>query len=366
MAHTESQCPTGRHRRHTCRIIGHLGLTKARQERIFERISRAYKNFTMAAPSESPFTIGPLGDAMPLYCPRTRLPLYFENGKLVTRPSDGSAPQIWGYSNGFPDLIEGQRFEDAIDSKCRCYEACSNEYSTEHYWIPLMRQLFKDRDPNLPPPRLLSVGCGIGVEVDLLCQAGFACYGVDNGNRTLDWPARQHTKGLMLANAMHLPFADASFDVVFCGCVFPHVGVVGDSRTPAPTCEADRAKLAADMIRVLKPGGYTVACSPNRFFPFDLFHDRVHGTYIPPYNSPFSRFLMSIGDYRSMFTKAGCQWVKSLPVEGFWGFVTMRKSLKGRLLSTPIRISFKLASLSWLKFLRYSPFVPWIAVIGRK
>ena len=82
------------------------------------------------------------------------------------------------------------------------------------------------------------------IEVDLLCDAGFACFGIDNGNRTVDWAKRRHSEGLVMANGMSLPFADGSFDAVSCGCVFPHVGVVGDTARTSPQCEAHRQQLA--------------------------------------------------------------------------------------------------------------------------
>jgi SAM-dependent methyltransferase len=169
-----------------------------------------------------------------------------------------------------------------------------------------------------------------------------------------------------MANGMALPFEDGTFDAVFCGCVFPHVGVVGDSSQVSETGAQQRQRLANEMARVTRKGGYVIACSPNRRFPFDIFHGRKSGSYKPRFNPPWSRFLISTGDFRKMFVKAGCHRVDALPVEGFWGFVTMQKSLKGRMLSWPIRLSFRMASSNAFSFLRSSPFVPWIAVQCQK
>lgn len=308
--------------------------------------------------------VGPSGSEVPLFCPRTKLPLFPEGDLLVARDAEGNQVSSWERENGFLNLVEGQRFDDETNEGCRCYEVESNTYTTKHFWIPRFKELFPDYKTN--PPKILAIGCGVGTEVDLLCSAGFACFGVDNGNRSADWPKRKNNKGLLLANAMNLPFEDESFDAAFCGCVFPHVGVVGDSNKVAEHGLDDRQRLASEMIRVLKSGGHVLACSPNRHFPFDIFHGRETGSYVPKFNPPGSRFLLSIDDYQEMFEKGGCDTIKALSVEGFWGFVTMKKSLKGQLFSAPIRFVFRLVSLRCFSFLRGTCIVPWISVGGTK
>jgi len=308
--------------------------------------------------------VGPEGAVIPLICPSSRQQLC-EHAEGVTAFDNGGKPvRVWEKRNGFFDLILGERFDDSTDEACRCYEVESNKYSTENFWVPLFQKLFPDYKTR--KYKLLAMGCGIGVEVDILCDAGFACFGIDNGNRTVEWIRRKHPEGLLMANGLALPFEDGTFDAVFCGCVFPHVGVVGDSSHVSAQSEQERQQLANEMVRVTRKGGHVIACSPNRRFPFDIFHGRKSGSYKPQWNPPWSRFLLSTADFRKLFGKAGCDSVKALPVEGFWGFVTMQKSLKGRLMSLPIRLSFRAASTRLLSFLRSSPFVPWIAVQCRK
>jgi len=296
-----------------------------------------------------------------LICPETKRPLYEVDGGCAAYDEAGNIARLWKETNGFLDLIYGDRFDDATDEACRCYEVESNTYSSKHYWIPLFKKMFPDSDKK--KYKILAIGCGIGVEVDLLCEAGFACFGIDNGNRAVEWNKRKHPEGLIMANGMALPFENGAFDAVFCGCVFAHVGVIGDSNQVSPTGEAERQKLAKEMVRVCRPDGHVVACSPNRYFPFDIFHGRAAGSYKPKFNPPWSHFLLSVSDFRKMFQVAGAKRFETLPVEGFWGFVTMRNSFKGRLLSAPIRLAFRLASE--FSFLRSSPIVPWIAVKGQ-
>ncbi len=300
------------------------------------------------------------GEEIELLCPETRRPLFESEGAAVCYDENGGQLRAWRRNNGILDLVSGARFDDSTDAACRCYEVESNTYSAEHYWIPLFQKLFPDWRAR--PPRLLAMGCGVGTEVELLCKAGFACWGVDNGNRSVDWANLDCRQSLIMANGMSLPFADGTFDAVFCGCVFPHVGVVGDSNQTASSCANDRQRLADEMARVTRRGGAVIACCPNRWFPVDIFHGRASGSYVPRWNPPWSKFLLSVSDFRKMFRKAGAERSETLPVEGFWGFVTMRRSLKGRILSFPIRLMFRAASMPGLAFLRPTPLVPWIAV----
>jgi SAM-dependent methyltransferase len=314
----------------------------------------------MNSDSPSDLVAGPPGKEMRLVCPLTGHRLCLLKGEVVTLDSAGVVLHHWHRDNGFLDLVVGTRFLDTTEEAGRLYEIESNTYSTEHYWIPLFRKMFPDY--KLKTRSILAVGCGIGVEVDLLCEAGFACFGVDNGNRTVDWPHRRHPEGLLLANGMNLPFANGAFDAVFCGCVFPHVGVVGDSRDVTEHFWDDRQRLASEMVRVTRRGGHVIACSPNRRFPFDIFHWRKPGCYRVTCNPPWSRFLLSVSDFRRLFRNAGASEVRALPVAGFWGFVTMRKSWKGQLLSLPLRFMFHLASQPAGVFLRSTPLLPWITV----
>ena len=308
---------------------------------------------------EKPLQIGPPGAQITLTCPETRRPLVERAGKTIACDDDGRILHQWEKKSGFFDLVVGEHFEDATEEACRCYETESNAFSTEFYWIPLFRSLFAGQPK---PIRLLAIGCGIGVEVDLLCDAGFACFGIDNGNRTVDWASRRHRENLVMANGRHLPFADGTFDAVFCGCVFPHVGVVGDTNRVSAQFEEHRQELANEMVRVTRKGGHVIACCPNRLFPFDLFHGRKAGSYQPKFNPPWSRYLLSVSDFRRLFRRAGASELQKLPVEGFWGFVTMRRTLKGRILSWPIRLVFRTASRRMFSCLRGSSLMPWIAV----
>ena len=265
--------------------------------------------------------------------------------------------------DGFPDLVLGEGFPDETSETVLRSEEDSNRDTVSRFWVPLFRQFFGD--PSVPPT-VLSVGCGIGVDVDVLRSHGFDAMGIDSGKRTGSWARRVGRDALVRANGMRLPFEDDTFDATFCGCVYPHVGVVGDSTEVTPGYRQDRLALAREMMRVLKPGGRIFVSGANRRCPIDIFHGREPGSYRPRFNAPSSPFLLSVDDYRELFEAAGASLIAALPVQNYWGFVSSRKRITGMLLSLPVRAIFRLVSLRRLAWLRGSPVDPWIVVTAQK
>ena len=294
-----------------------------------------------------------------LVCPRCHQPFDQSDQGLLC----SCCATVFRYRSGFPELIVGERFEDDKNEALLCYEEEANANTTRNFWIPLFRRLWSD---DTRAARILSVGCGTGVDIDLLTAEGYDCVGIDCGNRTDVWPRRRNPERLLLANGKNLPFEEGAYDFAFCGCVFPHVGVKGDSSEVTQTYREERLALAKEMTRVLKPGGKVIVSSPNRNCPFDIFHGRDNGSYRPQINYPNKPFLLSISDYERLFGEAGCGSARALPAEKYWGFVKSRRSLKGRILALPVRFVIWLTSRSWMAFLRGSPLSPWIVVLLEK
>ncbi len=66
---------------------------------------------------------------------------------------------------------------------------------------------------------------------------------------------------------MHLPFEDQQFDVVYSGCVFPHVGVKGDSREVLADYATHRLAIAkVDLLAELHQRGRTQHVTARRRF----------------------------------------------------------------------------------------------------
>ncbi len=300
--------------------------------------------------------VRPTAFPLPLVCPLCHAGLASEGEGFLCSDCKQRFPLV----DEFPDFIVGERFEDETDGAQLKYEEQSNRDLAEGYLLPTFRRLWPNPSE---PPRLLSLGCGAGTDVDVLCDAGFDCVGIDCGNRTAAWPRRVEKNRFLLANGQNLPFENESFDGIFCGCVFPHVGVVGDSYQVASDYQEQRLRLAQEMSRVLRPGGKILVSSPNRLFPFDIFHGRTPGSYRPRPYWPRDPFLLSVADYRSLFYACGLSKIEPQPVAGYWSFFRSKRSWKGYLLGLPIRSVFWLASRPELRSIRSSPISPWIVVL---
>ena len=103
---------------------------------------------------------------------------------------------------------------------------------------------------------LLEVGCGIGTDLVRFARGGALVTGVDLSETAIDLAKRNFALhdaaavDLRVANGEALPFADASFDVVYGHGVVQYT--------------ADAPKLIRECHRVLKPGGEAIFMVYNR------------------------------------------------------------------------------------------------------
>lgn len=96
--------------------------------------------------------------------------------------------------------------------------------------------------------RLLDVGCGAGQEFSAFLRWGAdpdLMWGVDLSLERLAAARQRSTAALALASGAALPFPDASFDLVCQNVVFSSI-----------VDAATRRATAAEMLRVLRPGGH--------------------------------------------------------------------------------------------------------------
>ncbi|MCC7031552.1 MAG: class I SAM-dependent methyltransferase [Acidobacteria bacterium] len=270
----------------------------------------------------------------------------------------GPTPHQFAWDDGIPDLVVGARFEDS-GSDCRdSVEEEMDDFTIRSYLLPRLAARQHDIDR---PLRVLSLGCGVGWDVDLINDAGFDGVGVDCGSRVRAWRTRKHRDKLLQASGLHLPFADGTFDVVFSGCVLAHVGVVGDSCEVTPTYRADRERFCAEAARVTRTGGQLILSGPNRWCPADLFH-RQRG-YRPRLHLPSEPFLASFDDIRRLFVRLpGVRSVSTLPVTGYWRFNGLRQRPFGSLLAALLNCHFRVISLPAWPFLRRTLLNPWLIV----
>jgi ubiquinone/menaquinone biosynthesis C-methylase UbiE len=102
---------------------------------------------------------------------------------------------------------------------------------------------------------ILEAGCGIGLDLLRFARGGAQVIGVDLAKTAIDLAGKNFslhgTRGeFFVMNAEALEFEDNSFDVVYAHGVLQYT--------------ADAGKMAAELHRVLKPGGEAIAMVYNR------------------------------------------------------------------------------------------------------
>lgn len=102
---------------------------------------------------------------------------------------------------------------------------------------------------------LLEVGCGVGIDLVRFARGGARVAGVDLAEVSIDlarknFAARGLEADLRVMDGENLGFADNSFDVVYGHGVLQYT--------------ANAARMAAEMYRVLKPGGTAIFMVYNR------------------------------------------------------------------------------------------------------
>ena len=106
--------------------------------------------------------------------------------------------------------------------------------------------------------RFLDLGCGIGRTFRALREAlpGVRYQGADPSDESVEVARSQPgAPDCVTFDGRTLPYADASFDMVFAACVVHHVS------------PANRPALYAEVRRVLRPGGYFFVFEHNPLNP---------------------------------------------------------------------------------------------------
>lgn len=125
----------------------------------------------------------------------------------------------------------------------------------ESFLAPICEQM----KPDLP--RILDVGCGTGANLEMLAQFGEAA-GVDVSTEALDFCRERGLRNVRQGEAEHLPYEDASFDLVTGLDVVEHL-------------DDDLAGLR-EMHRVLRPGGRIFLFVPAFMFLWGVQDDISH------------------------------------------------------------------------------------------
>lgn len=118
-----------------------------------------------------------------------------------------------------------------------------------------------------PGSRVADLGCGSGVFTDVLHRRGYRCTGIDISPKLITIAQTKFTDiEFAEGDVEHLPFPENSFDGVLLSGLVHHL--------PDPSC------CAAEVYRILRPGGKFFAFDPNRMNPFMyLYRDRSSPFY---------------------------------------------------------------------------------------
>ncbi len=166
----------------------------------------------------------------------------------------------------------------------------------------------------LPPgTTVLDVGCGIGGSARLLARDyGFVVTGITISpaqvQRAQELTPPDLPVQFQVADALQLPFPDASFDVVWSIEAGPHM--------------PDKMQYAREMLRVLKPGGILVVADWNqrddRQEPLRLWERWVMRQLLDQWSHPAFASIEGFAE-----TLAATGWVEGAVITADWTAATL-------------------------------------------
>jgi tRNA (uracil-5-)-methyltransferase TRM9 len=179
-------------------------------------------------------------------------------------------------------------------------------YNFRHYSI--FRPELENLSARWQKGRLLNIGCGHGPDF-LPFRAGFELYGLDFSAEMIKMARRYSHKfefpvNLEVADALHLPFAENSFDWAIAVASYHHL----KGRT-------DQLAALKELKRVLKPGGEAFLTVWNRCQPRFWFAGRETAVPWKAQGQVIQRYyyLFTYWEFERLIRKAGFSILKSFP-----------------------------------------------------
>ncbi|MBI3920323.1 MAG: class I SAM-dependent methyltransferase [Armatimonadetes bacterium] len=117
-------------------------------------------------------------------------------------------------------------------------------------------------------PKLLDIGCSLGIFLDMARERGFNCFGVEVSRPAAEFAARQPGLHVLTGTLHQAGFDSGFFDVVTLWDVLEHV--------------SDPLSVLQEARRVLKSGGLLVVRVPN--VGFHLVRSRIVAQFLPTHD----------------------------------------------------------------------------------
>jgi hypothetical protein len=189
-----------------------------------------------------------------------------------------------------------------------------------------------------------SIGCGAGLDVELLRAAGFDAYGFDpSRNAGFRNRAPETQAALRVGTVADRPFAERRFAAAYCLEVIEHVGCIDFGTRVTETTAAERLAFVEGCLDLVQPGGFLLLTTSNKLCPIDpghphrytglgawLFKATKLGLSVPWHRK---NFLWSVNDLKRALDRsrhAGRWTLELLPVTKYpkvSGQPTMRGAL---------------------------------------
>lgn len=133
--------------------------------------------------------------------------------------------------------------------------------------LAVLREAFGDR---IAQVAVLNLGCSTGIIDEYLAPYVASMTGVDIDEPAIALASARKSAlnvTFKIDDAMHLSFADATFDVVICSQVYEHV--------------PDAAQMMAEIHRVLRVGGVCFFAATNRWAVVEKHHKLPFLSWLP-------------------------------------------------------------------------------------
>ncbi len=127
---------------------------------------------------------------------------------------------------------------------------------------------------------IADIGCGTGYTMSRLHELGFKVSGCDDSKLAIEYTSGRNIGNVSVQDARHLDFADEEFDALVCLDVLEHID--------------DHKKAAAELLRILKPGGIAVIAVPAWQILFGP-HDKALGHHRRYRLGELRRLLTDVG-----------------------------------------------------------------------